>query len=153
MTSYTRKKNQPHRHLDNDSLVAAFNIVDALENGAMPNHEDLEKIGPALKAMLSGTPADVAWGLSRGRGKPPETGFTTAEIVSAYIELERRKHGDELGALARAKENAALAFGSYRAPDPRKIQGYWDTSKGFVSALSDEDLHALISFNQIPDEK
>lgn len=153
MTRYTRKKNQPHRHMDNENLVAAFNIVEALENGAMPDREDLEKIRPALKAMLGGTQADVAWGLARVRGKPPETGFTTAEIVSAYIELDRRKHGDEKGALARAKENAAWAFGSYRAPDPRKIQGYWDTSKAFVSALSDEDLQALISFNQIPDEK
>lgn len=154
MSSYTRKKHQPYRHIDSDALSAAFSIVEALESGAMPNREDLEKITPALKSMLGGTPADVAWGLAKGRGKPPETGFITAEIVSAYIELDRRKRGNERGALARAKEAAVRAFFDQSAIEPmRKISEYWSTGKALVPSLSDEDLRSLISLHQITDEK
>lgn len=153
MTKYTRVKSKPYQHVNSLQLVAAFNLVDALSKGLKPALADLEIIGRACQDMLKGITPESAWGLTQGRGRPQDTGFTTAEIVSAFIELEYRRLGKTRGTLTTAKNSAAKAFGSYREPDPRKIEDYWRTGKSKVSALSDDDLGELLSFHVIPDEK
>lgn len=153
MTQYTKKIYKPHRHIESPQLVAAANLVNALHNGIAPAMSDLEVISLACQEMLRGVALETAWGLAHGRGRPPETGFTTAEIVSAYIELEWRKLGKNRGALSVAKANAASAFGSYREPDPRKIEDYWSKGKDLVAVLSDEDLGSMLSLHELPDKK
>lgn len=153
MTQYTLKKNKPLKHVESAQLVAASNLVDALQNGTTPERSDLEIIAVACKEMLQGVPLESAWGFARERGRPPESGFTNAEVVSAYIELEWRKLGKKRGALSDAKANAASAFGSYRVPDQRVIERYWSQGKGLVGALSDEDLESLLNPHALPDKK
>lgn len=153
MTQYTRDKNKPYRHVDPPQLIAASNLVDALSKGLTPALADLEIIGRACQEMLRGIAPESAWGLTQGRGRPQETGFTTAEIVSAYIELEYRRFGKTRGALTTAKVSAAKAFGSYRELDPRKIEDYWSKGKDLVAALSDEDLESMLSLHELPDKK
>ncbi len=153
MTQYTLKKNKPHRHIESPQLIAAANLVNALHDGIAPAMSDLEVISQACQEMLRGVALETAWGLAHGRGRPPETGFTSAEIVSAYIELEWRKLGKVRGALSTAKDMAAKAFGSYKEPDPRKIEDYWRKGKDLVAILSDEDLESMLSIHALPDKK
>lgn len=153
MTQYTLKKIKPLKHVESGQLVAAANLVDALQRGIPPEREDLELIGLACQEMLRGIAPEQAWGFTQGRGRPHESGFNNAEIVSAYIELEYRNLGKKRGALTAAKNMAASAFGSYRKPDPRKIEDYWAKGKNLVAALSDEDLESLLSFHALPDKK
>lgn len=153
MTQYTLKKIKPLKHVESGQLVAAANLVDALQRGIPPEREDLEVIGLVCQEMLRGVAPEAAWGLTQGRGRPNESGFTNAEIVSAYIELEYRNLGKKRGALTAAKNMAASAFGSYRKPDPRKIEDYWRNGKSLAKALSDDDLRSLLSLQAIPDKK
>lgn len=153
MTQYTLKKNKPLKHVESAQLVAASNLVDALENGTTPERSDLKIIAVACEEMLQGVPLESAWGLARGRGRPPESGFTNAEIVSAYIELEWRKLGKKRGALSAAKAMAAKAFGHYREPDLRKIEDYWSDGKKSAAAMSDKDLESILSCHALPDKK
>lgn len=153
MTQYTKKIHKPHRHIESPQLVAAANLVNALHNGIAPAMSDLEVISLACQEMLRGVALETAWGLAHGRGRPPETGITTAEIVSAYIELEHRRLGKTRGALTTAKKRATKAFGSYREPDHRKIEDYWSKGKALVAILSDEDLESMLSPHALPDKK
>ena len=153
MTQYTKKSHKPYRHIESPQLVAAANLVNALHNGIPPAIRDLKVISIACQEMLRGVAPETAWGLAHGRGRPSETGFTSAEIVSAYIELKWRKLGKQRGALSTAKDMATKAFGSYREPDPRKIEDYWAKGKSLVAVLSDEDLESMLSLHELPDKK
>lgn len=153
MKYYTLKKSRPLKHVESTQLAAAAKLVDALHNGTTPEQADLETIGLACQEMLRGVPTEEAWGITQGRGRPRESGFTNAEIVSAYIELERRKLGKERGALSTAKSMAAIAFRSDKEVDPRKIQDYWSNGKDLVSSWPDEDLKSLLCPHKLPDKK
>ena len=152
MTRYTLKRNKLLKHVESCELVAAFNFVAALEEGAVVDPKDLETIAQACKEMLRGVPPEEAWGIYQGRGRPTELGFTNAEVVSAYIELERRKIGNARGALSNAKKMAEHAFGSYRQLDARVIERYWHDGKAVASALPDSDLKSLLSLHALPDK-
>lgn len=159
MTRYRRKLDKPLA-LDTPAVRAAVNLVRAVEAGEQPNADTLRTLHDAFLELFGGTPPTHLFGSPCGfalpKGRPPEHGFTPADVVSAFIELERRRligEGDA-AALERAKEAAVDAFVEFDGQkDPsRALDRYWAEGQSTVEALDDDELRAILDPYQLRDK-
>lgn len=159
MTRYRRKLGKPLA-LDTPAVRAAVNLVRAVEAGEQPNADTLRTLHDAFLQLFGGTPPKQLFGspcgLALPRKRPPDHGFTPADVVSAFIELERRRllgEGDA-AALERAKEAAVDAFVEFDGQkDPsRALDRYWAEGQSTVEALDDDELRAILDPYQLRDK-
>ena len=159
MTRYRRKLGKPLA-LDTPAVRAAVNLVLAVEAGKQPNADTLRTLHDAFLQLFGGTPPKQLFGspcgLALPKKRPPDHGFTPADVVSAFIELERRRLLREgvAAALERAKEAAVDAFVEFDGQkDPsRALDRYWDAGRGTAEALDDDDLRAILDPYQVRDK-
>lgn len=158
MTLYRRKLDKPLA-LDTPTVRAAVNLVLAVEAGEQPDGETLRTLHDAFLDLFGGKPPSVLFGSACGfalpKGRPIDSGFTPADVVSAFIELERRfrERRGEPAALSRAQEAAIYAFVELRQKDPRRaVKRDWETGRDTVERLDDDDLAAIIAPYRVPDE-
>lgn len=159
MTRYRRKLGKPLA-LDTPAVRAAVNLVLAVEAGKQPNADTLRTLHDAFLELFGGTPPKQLFGSPCGfalpKGKPPDHGFTPSDVVSAFIELERRRLIREgvAAALERAKEAAVDAFVEFDGQkDPsRALDRYWDAGRGTAEALDDDELRAILDPYQLRDK-
>lgn len=159
MTRYRRKLGKPLA-LDTPAVRAAVNLVLAVEAGEQPNADTLRTLHDAFLQLFGGTPPKQLFGFPCGlalpRKRPPDHGFTPTDVVSAFIELERRRligEGDA-AALERAKEAAVDAFVEFDGQkDPsRALDRYWAEGQSTVEALDDDELRAILDPYQLRDK-
>lgn len=135
--------------VDTPQMRAAVNLVIAVKDGLMPDTESLSIIADAFLKVFGGkNPKDIfggTLGLVPTPGRQAAYGFTPSDIVSAVIELERRKLGGGRGALSDAKKIALAAFVDIGGADPeRSINRDWKAGRATVEPLSDAELVELI---------
>lgn len=159
MTRYRRKLGKPLA-LDTPAVRAAVNLVLAVEAGEQPNADTLRTLHDTFLQLFGGTPPKQLFGFPCGlalpRKRPPDHGFTPTDVVSAFIELERRRligEGDA-AALERAKEAAVDAFVEFDGQkDPsRALDRYWAEGQSTVEALDDDELRAILDPYQLRDK-
>lgn len=134
---------------DTPTMRAAVNLVIAVKDGQLPTNQDLILLADAFLEVFGGkNPKDIfggSLGLVPTPGGQPHYGFTPADIVSAYIELQRRRLGNKRGALTAAKRKAAGAFVDLNGADvQRAIERDWSAGRKTVEHLSDDDLAELL---------
>lgn len=159
MNRYRRKLDKPLA-LDTPAVRAAVNLVLAVEAGEQPHADTLRTLHDAFLQLFGGTPPKQLFGSPCGfalpKGRPPEHGFTPADVVSAFIELERRRlEGEgETAALDRAQKSAAYSFVEFEGQrDPiRAIKRDWSEGQSTVGALDDDDLRAILDPYQLRDK-
>jgi hypothetical protein len=130
-------------------MRAAINLVIAVKDGQLPDSQSLNLLADAFLEIFGGkNPKDIlggTLGLVPTPGGQPHYGFPPADIVSAYIELERRKLGKARGALAAAKRSAAAVFVDIGGVGvSRAIERDWKAGRTTVECLSDADLVELL---------
>lgn len=159
MTRYRRKLGKPLA-LDTPAVRAAVNLVLAVEAGEQPNADTLRTLHDAFLQLFGGTPPKQLFGspcgLALPRKRPPDHGFTPADVVSAFIELERRRLIREgvAAALTRAKEAAVDAFVEFdgQADTKKAINRYWGAGRGTAEVLDDDELRAILDPYQLRDK-
>ncbi len=159
MTRYRRKLDKPLA-LDTPAVRAAVNLVLAVEAGEQPNADTLRTLHDAFLQLFGGTPPKQLFGspcgLALPKKRPPDHGFTPADVVSAFIELERRRlEGEgETPALTRAQKSAAYSFVEFEGQrDPiRAIKRDWAEGQSTVEALDDDELRAILDPYQLRDK-
>lgn len=134
---------------DTPTMRAAVNLVIAVKDGQQPGQQSLTLLADAFLEVFGGKdPKDIlggSLGLVPTPGGQPHYGFTPADIVSAYIELERRRLGKGRGALAAAKRSAATVFVDIGGVCvARAIERDWKAGRTTVECLSDTDLVELL---------
>ncbi len=159
MKKFTRSQSSLKRVkvLDTAEVRAAVNLVAAVSQKQMPDHESLEVLADAFKRVLDGGESEEwlkqAIGIVRAPGRAANYGFKPADIVSAVIELERRKLGNQRGALAAAKKKAINVFVDVSGDNAaRIIDRDWTLGRSTVEGMSNEDLEALIAPYQLKDQ-
>jgi hypothetical protein len=138
---------------------AAIQLIVDVDTGRHPDPETLRAVRDALAEILSsadaGKTAKAVFGQDKG-GRPSSSGFTRSDIVSAVIELERRKLKGR-GALTRAKTIAGQQIEELAKPmtdesRKREIERDWKAGKRTVKDLSNADLESLLTPHRIPDK-
>jgi hypothetical protein len=134
---------------DTPTMRAAVNLVISVKDGQLPDNQSLTLLADAfLEAFGGKNPKDIlggSLGLVPTPGGQSHYGFTPADIVSAYIELERRRLGNGRGALASAKRSAADVFVDIGGGNvARAIERDWKAGRSTVECLSDADLCELL---------
>lgn len=134
---------------DTPTMRAAVNLVIAVKDGQLPDSQSLNLLANAFLEVFGGkNPKDIlggTLGLVPTPGGQAHYGFTPADIVSAYIELERRRLGKGRGALAAAKRSAANDFVDIGGADvARAIERDWKAGRTSVERLSDAELVELL---------
>jgi len=134
---------------DTPTMRAAANLVIAVKDSQQPDMESLDILADAFLEVFGGVnPKNIlggTLGLVPTPGAQKHYGFTPSDVVSAYIELERRRLGNGRGALTKAKKNAAAAFVDLGGVDvQRSIERDWSLGKITVSNLSDYELRELL---------
>lgn len=137
--------------VDTPQMRAAVNLVISVKDGKIPDTNSLNVLADALLAVFGGkNPKDIfggTLGLVPTPGRPADYGFTPSDIVSAVIEMERRKLGSKRGALTQAKHTALTQFpeiGGDIADATRSIERDWAKGRKTVEGLSDSDLVELV---------
>ena len=150
MTHYRRNQSQLKGvDIDSTQMRAAVNLVIAVKDGKQPDIESLNVLADAFLEVFGGKNPKALFGRSiglvHGPGRRPDYGFTPSDIVSAVIEIERRRLQYKRGALAAAKKLALQSFidisGDCAA---RSIERDWATGKKTVESLSLSELNELI---------
>lgn len=134
---------------DTPTMRAAVRLVIAVKDGDAPDTDSLNLLADAFLEVFGGqNPKDIlggTLGLVPTPGGQAHYGFTPADIVSAYIELERRRLGNKRGALTAAKQMAAVAFVDLNGADvQRAIARDWSAGRKTVEHLSDVELAELL---------
>lgn len=135
--------------IDTAQMRAAVNLVIAVQDGEIPRKEDLNVLADAFLEVFGGKNPKLVFGhsigLVYGPGRNPSFGFKPADIVSAVIEIERRRLQGNRGALAAAKRNALDSFVDISGADAhRSIDRDWANGRRNVEQLSLEDLNELV---------
>lgn len=159
MTRYRRKLGKPLA-LDTPATRAAVNLVLAVDAGEHPDAETLRVLRDAFLELFGGTPPAEMFGSTCGlalpKGRPADHGFTSAEVVSAFIELERRSLAaeEEPAAISRAQEAAAYAFIDFEGQRDatRAVRRDWVQGRSTVEALDDDDLRSILAPYELPDK-
>lgn len=150
MTRYRRNQSQLKGvAIDSAQMRAAVNLVIAVKDGKIPDRESLNVLADAFLEIIGGkNPKDLfgsSIGLVHGTGRRPDYGFTPSDIVSAVIEIERRRLNGARGAIAAGKRLALELFVDISGDDAsRSIERDWAAGKKTVESLSLDELHALI---------
>ena len=165
VSSPTYRRYLPKAALDTPAVRAAANFVLALDEGKTPDAATMRTLRDAFLEIFGGVRPQSLFGaplgLVRPPGRPLDHGFTTANIVSAHVELRRRVLVATLGddkALAAARTEAVRAF--WGNPDnagednadsaERVVRRYWANKEGWVQQLTDDELEAIIAPYKIP---
>ncbi len=135
--------------IDTAQMRAAVNLVIAVQDGEIPKKEDLNVLADAFLEVFGGKNPKLVFGhsigLVYGPGRNPSFGFKPADIVSAVIEIERRRLQGNRGALAAAKRHALDSFVDISGADAhRSIDRDWANGRRNVEQLSLEDLNELV---------
>lgn len=135
--------------VDTPQMRAAVNLVIAVKDGLTPDTESLNIIADAFLKVFGGkNPKDIFGGhlgLVPTQGRQADYGITPSDVVSAAIELERRKFGGKRGDLTKAKNKVLAACVDIGGADPeRSINRDWALGHETVEPLSDADLVELI---------
>jgi hypothetical protein len=78
-------------------------------------------------------------------GRPPHTGFTPADVVSAVLELKLREIGSLPGAMQKAVEHVKSVFIDISGMESERIiYRDWSQGKTTAQALSSQDLLEII---------
>lgn len=150
MTQYRRNQSQLKGFtIDSNQMRAAVNLVIAVKDGKVPDNESLNVLADAFLEVFRGTNPKVLFGSSiglvQGLGRRPDYGFTPSDIVSAVIEIERRRLLYRRGALTAAKKIALESFVDISGQDAaRSIERDWAIGKKTVESLSLSELDELI---------
>lgn len=135
--------------IDTPQMRAAINLTIAVKDGLNPDKESLNILADAFMKVFGGVnPKDFFGnhlGLVPTLGRQRSYGFTPAHIVSAVIEMERRKLGNQRGSISKAKRIAIEKFTDISGEDAmRSIERDWKAAKALVEVLKDEDLIELV---------
>jgi hypothetical protein len=150
MTRYTRNQDRfKPLAVDTPQMRAAINLVIATKDGQVPDMESLNVLADAFLKVFGGVNPQTIFGGTLGLVPTPggqaDYGFTPADVVSAVIELERRRLGGRRGALAAAKRHACKVFVDIAGPAAmRSVERDWSAGRRTVESLSDADLQAII---------
>lgn len=131
-------------------MVSALKIVKDFDTGKAPRTKDLNRVKKAFQEIFGGVQPAAIWGNHIGLGKvvgrQTHHGFTPSDVVSAYIELQRRRNGSDYGALELAKSQAADSFIDLTGKDKeRQIDRDWAKGRTTVEPLSTEQLEQLVA--------
>lgn len=128
---------------------AAHNFVLASHAGEELGADSIAVLSEAFKRVLAGEKGVFDLGKVGGQVKP---GFTKPDIVSCFIERERRRLEPDPEAELRAQEVAATAFIYLgKAQDPmRDIRRQWGLGKAVAERLSDTDLDRVLAPYEVP---
>ena len=160
MTSYRRNQSRfKPLAVDTPQMRAAVNLVIAVKDGQQPAMASLNIIADAFLEVFGGkNPKDIfggALGLVPTHGRQTGYGFTPADIVSAVIEIERRKQGSARGALSKAKLNALKLFVDIGGGDiqnaMRCVERDWKAGRATVEQLADSELADLVRVYETTD--
>lgn len=125
----------------------ACRAVEAVLAGKAPNAEDVATLHDWQKtALFSDDPYRVFAGVTAGRGRPANCGFTPDIVFSARIEQCRRQLGGGYGSLSKAKKLAAKDFAD--VPDEgaeRQIERDWASGRKVVETLDDFTLAEILA--------
>ena len=131
-------------------IVAAMEFMNAIDTDRTPAHSSLTVLYKAMQRMVEGEAPDKVW--RQGRGKPADNGISPDMVVSAYIELQRRR---SIGAnpLRDAKALAVVAFkiGGPTVDARRQIDRHWQQGSANVESLDSDDLERIIEPYKDPD--
>lgn len=135
--------------IDTAQMRAAVNLVIAVKDGGVPNKEDLNVLADAFLEVFGGKNPKLVFGhsigLVYGPGRNPSFGFKPADIVSAVIEIERRKLQGNRGALAAAKRHARESFVDISGEHAdRSIERDWSEGRHTVEHLTLDELQELV---------
>lgn len=135
--------------VDTPQMRAAVNLVMAVKDGLAPDTKNLNILADAFLEVFGGkNPKEIfggTLGLVPTLGRQANYGFTPSDIVSAVIEIERRKLGNVRGAVSEAKKIAIKKFIDINGENAmRTVERDWRKGKAMVSALSDADLIELV---------
>jgi hypothetical protein len=130
-------------------MRAAVNLVIAVKDGKVPDNESLNVLADAFLDVFGGRNPKALFGSSiglvHGRGRRPDYGFTASDIVSAVIEIERRRLNGARGALAAAKRLALESFVDISGDSAsRSIERDWAAGKNTVESMTLDELNALV---------
>jgi hypothetical protein len=130
-------------------MRAAVNLVISVKDGHSPDMHSLNILADAMLSVFGGkNPKEIfggTLGLVPTTGRQADYGFTPSDIVSAVIEMERRKLGSKRGALAEAKRTALAAFSDIGGDSAaRSIERDWAKGRRTVEGLPDADLIELV---------
>ena len=134
--------------LDNEIVQALVRNQIAFDDGKTPEERDLKLGHQACWDFMTGVD-DVFKSTAQKTGRPADQGITKSIIVSALIELKRRKLaalGDPK-ALLNAKKIAIQDFELSNLDDSaiRTINRYWSEGSPTVFALQCKELELLIA--------
>ena len=135
--------------VDNEFTRAAANLVIAVGEGAYAADQDLQTLAAGFQEAFGKESPQKIFGSRLGyvkpKGKPLAYGLKPEDIVSAHIELERRKLGSTRGTLQRAQELTVEAFIDISEGDAiRQVRRDWQNGKNTVQGLSEADLQSLL---------
>ena len=162
MTMYRRNQSRfKPLAVDTPQMRAAVNLVMAVETGQQPDAASLEILRAAFLDVFGGkNPREIfggPLGLVPTPGRQAGYGFTRADVLSAVIEIERRKLGSARGTLARAKQTASAMFVDFGTGDPRDVMRAvdrdWNAGRKTVEALTDTELADLVHIYKTTDIK
>lgn len=134
--------------LDNEIVQALVRNQIAFDEGKTPEDEDLKLVHKVCWDCLTGS--DKVFKLTaQMTGRPAKNGFTNDDIISAYIEINRRilKSQGDAKPLLNAKKIAVSFFKKFSQYNEgkRTIDRHWKNGEKTVSPLSDEDLQEIIT--------
>ena len=121
-------------------MTAAANFVIAMDAGLPVYDTELAVLYEAFTRMFGGESPASVWGV-------PSTlnpGFTVADRVSAFIELELRSDQKKRGSIRRAQDKAADAFSMTGDNAIKQVERYWRDGKKMVAVLNIDELQALL---------
>ncbi|MDI1309396.1 MAG: hypothetical protein PSV17_08170 [Methylotenera sp.] len=140
-------------NVDTPQMRAAINLVQAVDDNKTPDEGSLKVLRDAFYIIFGGTkPQDIfghPLGLVHPPHKPKGYGFTSDDIVSAWIELTKRNYEanglDAVSALKNAKREAKFEFNDIQNDDDRSIRRHWEKGENTVKNLSTADLEEIIA--------
>lgn len=133
--------------LDNEIIAALSRNQLAFDEGRIPDYDDLKLVHDTCWDFVIGKD-NVFKMTEKKNGRPAKSGFTTDDIISAFIELKRRELEsiNDKKPFVNAKKIACEIFDSFSQPAEarRKIDKHWQIGGETASILSDEDLQEII---------
>ena len=131
-------------------IASALKIVKNFDTGKAPRTIDLDRVKEAFQKIFGGAQPASIWGnhigLCKTVGRQTHHGFTPSDVVSAYIELQRRRNGSGYGELEQAKIQTCGAFIDLTGEDKeRQIDRDWAKGRTTVEPLSNEELEQIIA--------
>ena len=146
---YTKRLANPV--IDTPEMRAAAAFVIAVDQKSAIPTAVIHQLYAAFLRMFSGESPSTVWGKPSAVGD--KMGFTIDEIISAFVELERRADLQRYGAIRRAQDKAAWAFNKSGVNAIKQIERSWRHGRKTVESLSDDELRGLISVYEKTNKK